>query len=105
MGRAIEVRTDRTSKEVRGLAKRAKDAGQARRTSGDRRGARRRVARGNGRLSPWRSAFLAVRARPLSVFGPVLACAFARLALILWSLVKPRRPLMNNIVRVVIRLV
>jgi transposase len=31
MGRAIEVRTDRTSKEVRGLAKRAKDVGQARR--------------------------------------------------------------------------
>ena len=31
MGRAIEVRTDDTSKEVRGLAKRAKDAGQARR--------------------------------------------------------------------------
>ena len=31
MGRAIEVRTDVTSKEVRRLAKRAKDAGQARR--------------------------------------------------------------------------
>jgi hypothetical protein len=40
-----------------------------------------------GRLSAWRSAFLAARARPLAVFGPVLACAFARLALILWSLV------------------
>src|SRR5262249_2729608 len=43
-----------------------------------------------GRLSPWRSAFLAARARPSAVFGPVLASAFARLALILWSLVKPR---------------
>jgi hypothetical protein len=43
-----------------------------------------------GRLSAWRSAFLAARARPSAVFGPVLACAFARLALILWSLVKPR---------------
>src|SRR6476619_6812575 len=43
-----------------------------------------------GRLSAWRSAFLAARARPSAVFGPVLACAFARLALILWSLVKRR---------------
>src|SRR5262249_24480506 len=43
-----------------------------------------------GRLSAWRREFLAARARPSAVFGPVLACAFARLALILWSLVKPR---------------
>src|SRR5262249_19280290 len=43
-----------------------------------------------GRLSAWRSAFLAARARPRVVRGPVLARAFARLALILRSLVKPR---------------
>ena len=41
-----------------------------------------------GRLNPWRSAFRAARARPRAVFGPVLARAFARLALILRSLVK-----------------
>jgi len=43
-----------------------------------------------GRLNPWRRAFLATRARPRAVCGPVLARAFARLALILRSLVKPR---------------
>ena len=43
-----------------------------------------------GRLNPWRNAFRAARARPRAVFGPVLARAFARLALILRSLVKPR---------------
>src|SRR6187431_2359172 len=43
-----------------------------------------------GMLRAWRSAFLAVRARPWAVLGPVLARAFARLALILRSLVKPR---------------
>src|SRR5262249_18660866 len=43
-----------------------------------------------GRLSAWRSAFLAARARPRVVRGPVLARAFARLAVILRSLVKPR---------------
>src|SRR6476619_1269722 len=42
-----------------------------------------------GRLSAWRSAFLAARARPWAVLGPVLARAFARLALILRSLVQP----------------
>ena len=43
-----------------------------------------------GRLSAWRSEFLAARARPWAVLGPELARAFARLALILRSLVKPR---------------
>src|SRR5262249_58029634 len=43
-----------------------------------------------GRLSAWRSALLAARARPRVVRGPVLARAFARLAVILRSLVKPR---------------
>ena len=43
----------------------------------------------NCRLNPWRSAFRAARARPRAVFGPVLARAFTRLALILRSLVKP----------------
>ena len=41
------------------------------------------------RLSPWRNAFCAERARPLAVFGPVLARAFARLARILDALVTP----------------
>src|SRR5262245_25222138 len=40
-----------------------------------------------GRLSPWRCAFLVERALPAAVFGPVLACALARFALILRSLV------------------
>ena len=44
------------------------------------------ITRGDGGLS----AFLAERARPWVVCGPVLARAFARLALILRSLVKPR---------------
>src|SRR5262249_60869042 len=43
-----------------------------------------------GRLSAWRSAFLAARLRPPVVRGPVLARALARLALIFRSLVKPR---------------
>src|SRR5262249_27918231 len=42
-----------------------------------------------GRLSPWRSAFPAARARPWAVRAPVLARAFARLASILRSLVNP----------------
>jgi hypothetical protein len=46
-----------------------------------------------GRLNPWRNAFRAARARPRAVFGPVLARAFARLALILRLLVKPRSSL------------
>src|SRR5262249_2573140 len=41
-----------------------------------------------GKLNPWRRAFRQARARPCAVFGPVLARAFARLALILRSLVK-----------------
>lgn len=41
-----------------------------------------------GRLKPWRKWFRATRARPCAVFGPVLARAFSRLALILRSLVK-----------------
>src|SRR6516225_222402 len=43
-----------------------------------------------GRLNPWRRAFLATRARPRAVCGPVLARAFARFALIFRSLVKLR---------------
>src|SRR6516164_5502629 len=42
------------------------------------------------KLKPWRSAFLAARARARAVFGPVLAREFARFALILRSLVMPR---------------
>src|SRR5262249_4693614 len=42
-----------------------------------------------GKLNPWRRAFGAVRVRPRAVFGPVLARAFLRLALILRSLVMP----------------
>src|SRR5262249_24785243 len=45
------------------------------------------------RLKPWRKAFLVERARPCWVFGPVLARAFARLVLILRSLVKGSFPL------------
>src|SRR5262245_986976 len=41
-----------------------------------------------GRLNPWRRAFLVERALPSAVFGPVLACALVRFALILRSLVK-----------------
>src|SRR5271166_6958550 len=44
-----------------------------------------------GRLGPWRSAFSEARARPGVVFGPVLARAFARLALILRALVAAAR--------------
>ena len=43
-------------------------------------------------LKPWRSAFRAVRARPCAVFGPVLARALARFALILRALDTPYRP-------------
>jgi hypothetical protein len=40
-----------------------------------------------GTLNAWRSALVADLARPCAVFGPVLARAFARLALILDALV------------------
>jgi hypothetical protein len=43
-----------------------------------------------GRLSPWRSAFRADRARPWEICGPVLAGALARLAFLLRSVVKSR---------------
>ena len=42
-----------------------------------------------GRLSAWRSEFRAERALPCLVFGPVLARALARFALILRMLVTP----------------
>ena len=54
------------------------------------------------RLSAWRSAFLAARARPRVVCGPVLASAFVRLALILRSLVTPHFPLRLAAARVLI---
>jgi hypothetical protein len=43
-----------------------------------------------GRLSPWRSALRAERAREFAVFGPVLARALARFAAILRALVTTR---------------
>ena len=41
-------------------------------------------------LSPWRQAFCAERILPCRVLGPVLALAFARLALIFSALVMQR---------------
>src|SRR5262249_46193634 len=42
------------------------------------------------RFNPWRSAFRAAWKRPRAVFGPVLAREFARLAVILRSLLTRR---------------
>jgi hypothetical protein len=41
----------------------------------------------SGRLRPWRSAFLAERAPPCTVFGPVLVSAFVRFVMTLRALV------------------
>ena len=53
-----------------------------------------------GKLNPCRSALRAARQRPYRVRGPVLARKFARLALVLSSLLKPRpllrQTLINN---------